>query len=536
MANNVIMFYSDLSNRNLQNLSADLCVYSNTIVNCTVSLTSTLDYSSFAPYDSVECVLINRPNVHSDTEYEYNYYSFMRIGTNPALMNIGVNSTNATAIATGPLFYISEIADIGGGMRKIKGVSALALLDTQHYGGAYWASNNRGNVVNEAIDLMQNWHQQCATNTIYSEGLTGTNVNDIEGVLNANTNRNALGQIFVAYSWHVGYNRNIISNATLWISRNPSNFCTYTVPTNRIYVGNNLSERPQSTGYRVNVTGYRWTSTGGGVNVCVLNNSYDSSTIPYIFSCTPVLTNSLMVLIGVYYYTEFKEYHGDSDSPFYSMNVRARNQWVSAGAVYRTDNMLDPSKINLGGKINVITSSCNGYNMPSFFLNITPEELTVNKAAMASYPFPLGDASVSWWELGNVRTGEPKPTEVILNLNTSLNKSTLIVLRANTILYEENSIETTVEGGLTITSYNISDIGIISQDNSVHGMGTVQNRILNFAKASGTEKLSFPWNGARPGDILNIDNNRNGFITDMTITLSNVPKATANVRINYYGK
>lgn len=531
MANNIILFYSGLSDQNVQNLSADLCVDSSVIVNCTVSLTSTLDYSTFAPYDSVECVLINRPNVHSSSVYEYNLYSFMRVGTNPALTNAGANSTNATAIAVGPLFYISEVADIGGGMRKIKGVSALALLDTEHYSGGYWTSSDNGNAQNAVLDLSQNWHKQDVANNS-SISIESPPVSSMVGLINMNTNRNALGQIFTAYGWHVTYNRNTIENATLWISTNPSNFCTYTMPVNRVYVGNNLDSRAQSAGYRVNIAGFDFNSTTGCINTNVLNLSeVPPNENTFVFTCSPVLIDSIKVLIGTARMA-FRLTGGGETRRYYT-SIFKDNLWVPIDSYYTGSNLVNTNKLIPGSTVNLLNDCIDGYNMPQYFSNVSPCEITVSNLEDFPFPWSANSGAGSWQAASSSKHNTPCYT-VTVNSKGG-NVSTQLLFRGDTLNVTFNVSMATGGGGLSITDYNISDIGIISTDNGGQTAQNVLRRVSNFASAESTEKLSFPWNGARPGDLLTVDNNRTGLITDMTITLSNLPKATANIRIGYDG-
>lgn len=533
MANNIILFYSDLTDKNVQNLSADLCVDSSVIVNCTVSLTSTLDYSTFAPYDSVECVLINRPNVHSSSVYEYNLYSFMRVGTNPALTNAGANSTNATAIAVGPLFYISEVADIGGGMRKIKGVSALALLDTEHYSGGYWTSSDNGDAQNAVLDLSQNWHKQDVANNS-SIFIESPPVSSIVGLLNMNTNRNALGQIFTTYGWHVTYNRNTIENATLWISTNPSNFCTYTMPVNRVYVGNNLDSRAQSAGYRVNIAGYDFNSTAGCINTNVLNLSeVPPNENTFAFTCTPVLIGSIKVLIGTAGMYTLRT--GSDDAGYtYRTWLQKHNLWVPIDSYYTGRNLVNTSKLIPKTVVNRRNDSIDGYNMPQYFSNVSPCEITISN--LDGFPFPWeASNSVGNWNVASNVTKDSACYTLVVSNNNGGDATERLLFRGDTLNMTFKVSIVTGGGGLSITDYNISDIGIIVTDNGGQTAQNVLRRVSNFAAAESTEKLSFLWNGARPGDLLTVDNNRTGLITDMTITLSNLPKATANIRIGYDG-
>lgn len=534
MANNIILFYSDLADKNVQNLSADLCVDSSVIVNCTVSLTSTLDYSTFAPYDSVECVLINRPNVHSSSVYEYNLYSFMRVGTNPALTNAGANSTNATAIAVGPLFYISEVADIGGGMRKIKGVSALALLDTEHYSGGYWTSSDNGDAQNAVLDLSQNWHKQDVANNS-SISIESPPVSSMVGLINMNTNRNALGQIFTAYGWHVTYNRNIIENATLWISTNPSNFCTYTMPVNRVYVGNNLDSRAQSAGYRVNIAGYDFNSTTGCINTNVLNiDEVPNDQNNFTFTSSPVLIDSIKVLIGVAGVYTLRT--GNNDRGYrYQGWVYKHNLWVPINSYYAANsNLVNTSKVIYKSTVNRKDDHIDGYNMPQYFSNVTPCEITVRNLEDFPFPWSASNNTGNWVVASYSSYYSPCYTLTIRSNNGGAATKRLL-FRGDTLNVTYNVSIASGGGGLSITDYNISDIGIIVTDNGGQTAQNVLRRVSNFAAAESTEKLSFPWNGARPGDLLTVDDNRTGLITDMTITLSNLPKATANIRIGYDG-
>lgn len=569
MANNVIMFYSRITN--IANMSADLCIYSNTIVNCTVSLTSTLDYTSFAPYDTVECVLLNTPSVHkcstNDITYNYESFAFMQVGTNPALYPNGANCTNNAYKAIAPLFYISNVSNIGGGMYKVEGVSALALLDAQHYPGGYWNSTSRGNPRTILTSIMSSWvgdvlgENANLTNIIYFNDST---YNSMFGILNTNTNRNAAGQILTTYGWHVGrinvFNDNVhggMGNGIVFIySANLIANRIYNVPANQIYIGENISERAQSAGYQVNVTEHYYNSETGCTNAIVYNNLISNLMGQYTasYTCTPIMTDTLRVLIGMAQWTCWDESDKDKGVRNYHTTVSAWNQWVPVDSVVEREGLINTKNIK-NGQLNICTeTNISPYNIQNLFSCIAACEITIKDPNNFPFPWCCTNTNLNVnscrfaWNIGSAGcqvaiypNGEfvNKVGDYVtcVNINVgSLSICNQFALCANTLNVCMTYITASGGGGLTTTSYNIPDIGIISNSGFSQN---VLKRVINFATATTTVKLSFPWNGAMPGDILNIPyhaGRRTGMITDMTITLSNIPKATANVRIGWNGK
>lgn len=546
MPNNIIMFF----NSNIEddfNATPSLCVYDNQIINCNITMSSAVDMNAFAPYDSAELTILNRTNVHStiNIDNQLNDADLFRIGTIPPLTNTGAESSASNYMPVGGVFYIENIVDKGGGIRKISGKSITALLENSSYGGIY---NNTSlhDVINA---LYSGWHSFSTVKI----ALCNTSA-QLSGMILSNTRRNVLGQVLFSYGMYVDYNRSSMPNLAPVI-KEIKDTSQYELNEHYVYTGgcytSLVSQRELALNFQL--VGLTYTlepnaDANGRIPVANVNvrTNYDlakKNEISPIYTVTlnpPVASlDDLRISVGI-------------AGNMFRYNVHACNGALTPNGIFRYEPAIGSAPerdISWRGyqaiRENIIVgcsySAENRLNDIDCARNIFSDfkEVSVN-VNLLNIPFP-------WIQADSTRAGNSFQNwslesgwRATTGIGNNFTKCYHVIL-TSTGTYEENITM------LFFVSNRNNELLVESELNSINGINfitpslanTVGNRILNFMSASATEKLSFPWNGSAPGDMLQITNlngvSRCGIITDMKIQLSSFPKATANIRYNFTG-
>lgn len=543
MSNNIIMFF----NGNIAddfNATPSLCVYDNQIINCNISMSSAVDLNSFAPYDSAELTILNRTNVHSaaNIDSQLNSAALFRVGTKVPLTNAGTQNSGSDYRPVGGIFYIENIVDTGGGIRKISGKSITALLENTNYGGIF---NNVSlhNVINALYD---NWHSGNTKTVLCNSSACLT------GMILSNTKRDVLGQILFSYGMYVDYNRESMQNIAPVIKeiKNPAE---YKLKENNVYTGGCYTSLTSQREVALNFTLVALTYT--------ITPNIDANGLVSVANENVKTNYDLAVK------SEEDDEEGTSQkvSPIYTVNLNPPVAALSdlrltvgiAGNLFRFNVHALNSRIAPGGLISICSAHAIRENIDTnnkvysqsnliedrdraanIFSNFNETTVDVN---LLNIPFPwqqtdewrAGYSRYNWYMHGGWSTSIER---------NAYNKCYCVVL-STVRAYEEEITQ------LFFASDKGNDgLVIESEINSINGINfltptlanTLGNRILNFLTANATEKLSFPWNGSAPGDMLQVTAlngvSRNGIITDMKIQLSTFPKATANIRYNFNGE
>lgn len=544
MSNNIIMFF-DSNITDDFNATPSLCVYDNQIINCNISMSSAVDLNSFAPYDSAELTILNRTNVHSTTniDSQLNNAALFRVGTKVPLTNEGMQSSDDNYCPVGGIFYIENIVDTGGGIRKISGKSITALLENTSYGGIF---NNVSlhNVINA---LYSNWHTGETKTVLCNSSACLT------GLISSNTKRDVLGQILFSYGMYVDYNRESMQNIAPIIKeiRNPT---VYKIKENNVYTGgcytSLTSQREVALNYTLVALTYTITpniDANGMVSVANVNvkinydlavnyNSEDDDEEEDTQKVSPIYTvnldppvatlNDLRLTVGVV-------------GSLWRFNAHTYNAQLAPGSLLCVGS-LHAVRDNIDLSKNYTSSDLinDRTRAACIFSNFNETTVDVN---LLNIPFPwqqtdglrAGYSNINWYMTGGWR----------VNVESHAYNKCYCVVLSTARAYEEEITQ-------LFFASNGGNNGLVieSEINSINGINfitpnlanTLGNRILNFLAANATEKLSFPWNGSAPGDMLRVTDlngkSRNGIITDMKIQLSSFPKATANIRYNFTGE
>lgn len=598
MSNNIIMFFNTNSVQNIENMTVDFNAYDAQIINCTVQLTSALNYNSFAPYDSVTCTILNKASPDgSEQNFESNIRAaqYLRVGTK-------ING-NDNYVAVGPLFKINARSGIGGGRWTIKGYSLIAYMNTATVKATYY--NNQKKKVSDVVStLFSAVNFPCLKGNCYNVQCT----DQVYGYMEENSARNLFGQILLAYALHVGYNTSCLTNGTLLV-RPAGNTPVATVQKNNIYVGNNTTELDNS--YSVNITGYNYTSDeqvlttvydkdvtsystwkSDNFEVC-FSQAVDPNTVfvraglkvyagaystsrysPSIFNYTYPNSNEFFSprrktlwyinVNGTYYQenlpaevTEEKlfETNTNREYPFLLINSAGTGATVKVTNENTIKAMVELLKNCPNSEQNTLSTSGNGLNAAwkgtyyeekctfNIYFSRIFMQLEQDYDRYLYYSGP-GAVNLKKYVVGEVNSDGlvlhsnfPLPwSDTCMTSNTSTHAGNLVIY-GKALEYSSTLSCTYQNSGMPTVFYSVKDIRIItSNENSNASMSKVCSRFVNFAKCPRIEKISYPWDGkSSPGNLMTIDPASNGLITEVSITLSSFPKATSTVRINYTG-
>lgn len=599
MSNNIIMFFNTNSTQNVENMSVDFNAYDAQIINCTVQLTSALNYNAFSPYDTVTCTILNRCSVDdsgSSLESNIRAAQYLRVGTK-------ING-NGDYVAVGPLFKINTRNEIGGGRWTIKGYSLIAYMNTVDVDAKYY-----------------NYEEQSVSNvisTLFSAvnfpNLRGYFCNvpcseRVYGYMEANSARNIFGQISLAYSLHAGYNTSCLTNGMFLVGQ-AGDTSVATVQKSNIYVGNSTTELDNS--YSVNIIGYNYSSEEQ--NIVSVYDAEVSGTDEWKAGDFTVRFSQSVEPDTVFARAGLKVYAGEYSTSRYSPSQFGKT-YPNSTELYAL-----PRKTTWGIKVNGIC--CQG-NLPTEVTETDLFERTLNRR----YPFVLinsntgatrstvaeedtikamvellkycpnseqntlstsGNGLNSAWRgtyyeekctfniyfsriymqleqdydryiyyagAGAVNLNKyvvngvshdgfvlknnfPLPwSDACMTNNTSTHTGNLQIY-GKALEYDSTLSCTYQTSGMPTVSYSVKDIRIITSEGaSSASMSSVCSRFVNYAKSPRIEKISYPWDGkSSPGNLMTIGTANSGLITETSITLSSFPKATSTVRINYTGR
>lgn len=598
MSNNIIMFFNTNLLQNIENMSVDFNAYDAQIINCTVQLTSALNYNSFAPYDSVTCTILNKASVDDNAQnFESNIRAaqYLRVGTK-------INGNNYVAV--GPLFKINARSGIGGGRWTIKGYSLIAYMNTATVKATYYNNQKKG-VSDVVSTLFSAVNFPCLTGKCYNVLCP----DQVYGYMEENSARNLFGQILLAYALHVGYNTSCLTNGTLLVGP-ACNTSVATVKKNNIYVGNNTTELDNS--YSINITGYNYIS-----DEQILTTVYDKAVTDYsawknskfdvcfsqsVDPNTVFVRAGLKVYAGAYstsHYDSFRfnktypnsnEFFSPNRKALWYINVNGTCRQGNLPAEVTEEKLFDTNTnreypfllINSAGKgtqvnvtdkntikamvellkncpnseQNTLSTSGNGLNA-AWRGTYYEEKCTFNiyfsrifmqiEQDYDSYLYYAGAGAVNLkkYVVGEVNsdglvlsTNFPLPwSNTCMTSNTTTHTGNLVIY-GKALEYTSTLSCTYQSSGMPTVFYSVKDIRIItSNENSNASMNKVCSRFVNFAKCPRIEKFSYPWDGkSSPGNLMTIGTANSGLITETSITLSSFPKATSTVRINYTGR
>lgn len=573
MSNNIIMFFNTNSKQNIENMTVDFNAYDAQIINCTVQLTSALNYNSFVPYDSVTCTILNKASADgSEQNFESNIRAaqYLRVGTKI--------KGNDNYVAVGPLFKINARSSIGGGRWTIKGYSLIAYMNTATVKATYY--NNQKKKVSEVVStLFSAVNFPCLNGNLYNVQCT----DQVYGYMEENSARNLFGQILLAYALHVGYNTSCLTNGTLLVGP-AGNTPVATVQKNNIYVGNNTTELDNS--YSVNITGYNYIS-----DEQVLTTVYDKDVTSYstwendnfevcfsqsVDPSTVFVRAGLKMYAGAYstsHYNavQFRKTYPNSTQLY--TPLRKTSWGIRVNGICYPGNLpaevteTDLFELNLnnrrypfilinsktGATISTVTEEDTIKAMVELLKNCPNSEQTslstsgngLNAAWRGTYyeekcTFNIyfsrifmqleqdydrylyyagaGAVNLKKYVVGEVNSDGlvlhsnfPLPWSDTCMTSTTSRHTGNLVIYGKVLEYTSTLSCTYQSSGMPTVFYSVKDIRIItSNENSNASMSKVCSRFVNFAKCPRIEKISYPWDGkSSPGNLMAIDTENN---------------------------